>query len=137
MLSCSDILTNDTDGISNTMKVTLNDSVYTLTNVVGGGSSEVIKAPVCKGMLNGKSISIWFKIDDTVSVGTIEHKIDGDVSYTIDYDSSKTIVGSGYISAVVVSPSRAKGEFNFTALYKNDTLRFRNGSFNVYLKTSK
>ena len=137
LLSCKDILTEQNDGISNTMSVSLNDSIYTLTNVVGQGANGFGGGPFCRGTLNGKYLYVYMKFDDTVAVGSTFHNGTYNFTYTVRYDSSETILSSGFITAEYFSSHRVKGTFSSSVIYKNDTLHFRDGKYDVYIKTSE
>jgi hypothetical protein len=119
------------------MSVTLNDSVYTLIEVAGQGGDGYNGPPVCRGTLLGKYLYVHMKVGDTVAVGSVINNGTVDIEYSIIYDSTKVIKSSGFIACERVSIHRVKGTFSFSTVYLNDTLHFRDGKFNVYLKTSE
>jgi len=135
--SCTDDLFDQTDGLPNTMSVTLNDSVYTLIDVVGQGSDGYQGAAFCRGTLFGKYLYVHVKPGDTVAVGSVINNGAFDIEYSILYNSEKAIINSGFIITESVSIHRVKGIFSFSSIVNNDTLHFRDGKFNVYIKPSE
>lgn len=107
----------------NSMSVTLNDSSYSLTYVVGhGGHGAFGYLPGCKGVLMGLQLYIDFKTGDTLYSPPI-------------YDSCRSISGLVYAESYNHNgATRAKGIFEFTALKGYDTLKFTEGNFDVYLR---
>ena len=123
----------------NTMSVILNDSLYILTGAdCLGGYNPLGILPTCKGALLNDTLRMSLKFGDTVTVGTTETSNGYTVTYSVTYDSYKTIRGSGVIAASTYghnNSTRAKGVFEFDAIENSDTLRFRKGQFDLYVRS--
>jgi hypothetical protein len=122
----------------NYMTVTLNDSNYALTGVYGEAASS-LSPPFCIGELSWHKLIVNMAFDDTVIVGSGVRDISHDITYRIQYKSKEAIYKSGVIITeryIHDISTRVKGSFYCKIIIENDTLNFRDGRFDVYLRRS-
>lgn len=130
------VITDQTDGESSTMRVMVGDSTYQLTEV--GGMSYMGEISY-NGNIAGKKLSIVTYLDnwknDTCSLSFYEP---GSTSKSyVRYGEEFNTPNFGKVIRSSSSGSRETGTFYFDVISGSDTLHFRNGKYDIYLTPGK
>ncbi len=123
------------DDKPNLMSVTVNDTLYNLTNVGGVGSSQ---GDSYGGQLGTKQLSIYINRWDPHNQNDTSWFRENKPGFNfVEFDSTYGRSNFGLFTVTGSSKSgqyiRIEGTFFFDIITQQETLRFRNGHINTYV----